>query len=417
MKKILIISAFLLIASFTGTAQFFFNNLNENKSLLSLRADFQANSNNVPSQFIKDYYNSEYLTGEIRRAANERLSENNIFGYSFNSNLYYTIQDTIIKGIKFYVGLEFNNIFETRFRKEAFDLYFFGNSMFNNQNVIFDGLKIDMFNYQQFKVGLYKSVIKNNKTHTFGGDIAYNKGQNNLAVNAKNASLYTQADDEYLDVSLNLEVQSSNNISTGLMAINGNGAAIDLFYSFNDNKRNQFEVYVKNMGFIKWKNDSKAYTIDSSYRFEGFYISDILNFKTNQISNKVKDSVLRTLGLHKDSGSYITMVPLSFIMTYKHTFIDKRLFLTASVNHMFFTVFNPEIIVKPTVQFNYKKTAFELSPMITYGGYGGLNGGLEFSVNINNSFCFNIGSKYINSMVLQKKSCGFGGYFGIYKTI
>jgi hypothetical protein len=403
--------------SLSGKAQFFFNNLNENKSLLSLKADFQANSNNVPAEFIRNYYNSKYLTHELRNSTSERLSENNIFGYSFNSNLYYSIQDTIIKGIKFYVGLEFNNIFETKFRKEAFDLYFFGNSMFNNQNVIIDGFRIDMFNYQQFKVGLYKSISKNNKTHTFGGDIAYNKGQTNLGIKAPNASIYTQMDDEYLDLSLNLDFRTSNDISTGLMAINGNGAAIDLFYNYDDNKKNKFEVYIKNAGFIKWKNDSKEYTVDSSYRFEGFYISDIVNFKTDQISKKVKDSVLRTLGLHKDSGSYVTMVPLSFIMNYKHIFIERKLSLTASVTHMFFTVFEPEIILKPTIQFNYKKTAFELSPLITYGGYGGLNGGLEFNINVNNSFCFNIGTKYLNSMLFQKRSCGFGGYFGIYKTI
>lgn len=400
-----------------GNAQFFYNNLNESKSLISLKADFQANSNTVPSEFIRDYYNSKYLTQELRTSTSDRLSENNIFGFSFNSNLYYTIQDTIIKGIKFYVGLEFNNIFETKFRKEAFDLYFFGNSMYNDQNVIFDGLKLDMLNYQQLKVGLYKSIVKNNKSHTFGGAIAFNKGQSNLGIFASNASIFTQQNDEYLDLSLKMNFRTSSSRSTGLMAINGTGAALDLFYNYNDNKRNQFEVYIKNAGFIKWKNDSRINSVDSSYRFEGFYISDIINFNSDQISKRVKDSLIRTLGYHQDSGSYFTMIPMSFIMSYKHKFIDKRLFLTATVTHMFFTVYKPEIILKPTVQFNYKKTAFELSPLITYGGYGGLNGGLEFNINVNNSFVFNIGTKYINSMAFQKKSCGFGGFFGIYKTI
>jgi hypothetical protein len=417
MRKTVFILILLLHTFLNGRSQFFYNNLNESKSLLSLRSDFQANSNNVPSQFISDYYNSKYLTPELRTSTSDRLSENNIFGYSFNTNLYYTIEDTIIKGIKFYVGLEFNNIFETKFRKEAFNLLFFGNSMYNNQNVILDGFRLNMLNYQQFKVGIYKSIIKNNKTHTFGGDFAYNKGQSNLEINAKNASIFTQKDDEYIDITLNLEYKASNNMSTGLMAINGNGAAIDLFYNYNDNKNNQFEVYFKNVGFIKWKSNSQINTVDSTSRFDGFYISDVLNFKTDDISKNIRDSLLRNAGVHENYNSYVSMVPLSFYISYKRTFIPKRLYLTASVTHMLFSVYKPEIFLKPTVQLNYKKTAFEISPLITYGGYGGLNGGLEFSVNVNNSFVFNLGTKYINSMSFQKKSCGFGGYFGIYKTI
>jgi len=418
MNKKYSILIILSLAYFSCFSQFLFKDINKDKITFNLNGNIDIGSNHISGDFIKSYYNSKYLSHSLCEKNSNHLQNKNVFGLNFNANLYCYIPDTNFKNFKYIVGLEFNNLLNLKFGKEAFDLYFFGNSQNAGTNVLLNGIYAQILNYQQLKVGFYKHINKNSIDHYIGGCIGFNKGQNNFQISADNSSLYTDQGDEFIDATVSLKLNQSDSNGKGLSAINGSGGSLDLFYKIEKYNFGKLEIFIKNIGFIKWNKSSIEYSIDSSYHFEGIYINDIIHFNTNETSKKIKDSLINSLGIHKKAGRYTTILPFLVNIAYKYNIPGSKFSLTFNGNYMYCESYNPFFMIKPTYNiFINPKAFFEISPLITYGGFSSLNCGLEINFCLEKNFYISIGSQTITSMANKNLPCGYGGYLTICKSL
>jgi len=304
---------------------------------------------------------------------------------------------------------------ELKFPPDIFNLLFYGNKNYTNQTLYFDKFRFNSLTFQQFKIGIIKKISKEKCNHVFGVALSYNKGQKNSLISINNSYLYTGNNAENVDIKIDFINKSNKNIK-GIGAFNGNGAGIDLFYKFIDDK-NSLDVSVSDFGFITWNNRSKVFSRDTSFNFDGFYIDNIITIIPSETVNAIKDSLKKILGYPTTGHAYTIFTPAFSNITYTRSLYKKNVFMKAVITYNIFTLANPFILISPSYQFNFKNSNIRISPNISYGGYSGLNGGIELSGAIGKGFVFSLGTDYINSYFMPDKPAGLGGYLKLYKSI
>ena len=100
-------------------------------------------------------------------------------------------------------------------------------------------------------------------------------------------------------------------------------------------------------------------------------------------------------------------------LTFTRKIIKDKLTITASAKEIFFSAFKPWFMLKPNYYFHPK---IGISPIVTYGGYGGFNSGIEINIRNIEGFSLTVGSNFINSYLYPENSAGQGGYVTLYKT-
>ncbi|MBC8146457.1 MAG: hypothetical protein H8E98_00555, partial [Bacteroidetes bacterium] len=191
------------------------------------------------------------------------------------------------------------------------------------------------------------------------------------------------------------------------------GTSLDFFYLYDNLNGDKLLFEVENFGFIRWNKSSNSFSKDSTYQFEGWPIDNILNVRDDEFENLKSDTLVSEFAFDKVSKPYSSFIPLKIQFSYTRKIIGDKLSLTASVKEIFFSAFKPYFILKPNYYFHPK---IGISALVTYGGYGGFNSGIEINIQNIKGFTLSVGSNFINSYIYPENSAGQGGYITLYKT-
>ena len=247
-----------------------------------------------------------------------------------------------------------------------------------------------------------------------GVSVSFLKGEQLFYLKTnKNSSLYTSADGSELVLNSNFNLAISDTNNKRLTSFNGIGASAEIFfetpYKSKVGKRSVLLVNANNIGFIHWQNNSVQYSSDSSLRFSGYTVNNIIDLKDSTISKLNRDSILRGL-TNARRENFNTNIPTNLVIINKIYFGKELFCLQTGFRFIFNANYKPYVFIEP--EYRVKNVTFGLHT--GYGGYVRLNVGASITWNCQNWF-LRVGSNSLQGYVVPKSASGQGLFFSLAK--
>jgi len=373
------------------------------KAYINVSGDFYVNSNSVTNKFINNLaYQRIGIEDPDKDRESNRLKKNNRLGADANA----AIQATFKKNqLAYTIGFGQRVFLGARFSNDLFELAFRGNAPYAGKNVALSKTAVTYFDYKNIFVGIQKTS-KNNKVTT-GATAAFLIGGNYQHAKLNSTTLFTEQTGEYID--LNGDILYSKTGADSSKKSHGKGVGVNLFFSIKQNK-NRLNIEVRDLGFSSWKN-VKTYSGDSTYRYEGLLIDELLT-PGSSISASVKlDSIADYVGIDRSVKNTTVFLPTVFHVNYMIS-PNKRFTRTVGVRYMAAPGYIPRFYIREA---DFLGKGFTLTNTFSYGGYGRLDYELGVMKKIKDGFIISANLFAFEYLVMPGKSSGHGLNFGLTK--
>jgi hypothetical protein len=372
------------------------------KSLLSFGLRFDLNSDAVTNDFIKGMLYQGFIDDDRKDLVTNRLKEVNRFGYEFTGG--FTYKYRLKKDITLIAGLNQRQQFNAKFTKDIFELIFRGNKQYVGEHAQLSPFDLTYFDYQGLFLGVQKNI---NSKLILGAGISFLRGGRYQALKIERGTLYTDTAGAYLDFDMkfNLAFSESKNFFTS----NGKGVALNFNGSYLLGS-GQLNFEIRELGFIRWK-DLNFYEGDSTYRYDGANVNDILDFSDSTFTQIKADKIAGDLNISKQKKNITYFVPATIHLNYLHHLSDK-LSMVAGVKYMLNANYIPRVYFKSIY---YLKKNFIIAPSLAYGGFGRMDFEIGAAKSFRDTFIVSVNVFYLEYLLLPKKSSGHGFNFSLTK--
>ena len=374
------------------------------KFKVDMFASEESNSNTFTNRFLKDVNGSKYLSTDLINQQVEKLDGRVLSGTIRSIGGDLTINTD---KLSYYVGFEHQYILDTYLDDDFIKLLLKGNKPYAGETLQFPGSEYYSIYFNQFRGGISKTFQQGKKRHILTGTIGLALGQNYNYVKVENSSLYTHPDGNYLDVDVKAETQLSDTVWAEVYEVNGMGASFGVRYNFYKEKEFYFGIEAKNLGFVRWNQNTFVASMDTNFVFEGMNNDTVTGTGDNLPDDYSYKSLRRLVFKDFDSSPFSTGLPVILNLTAGKYFSDAK----------FYTGVNA--FVYPTLKANYKvelfgtwniKHVFQITPIVAYSSYAKVNAGVGFGIKMGNNFYLRAGSSYLNTLFNSSGTAGAGGY-------
>ncbi len=379
---------------------------------ISINGEYELGSNGIYNAFLNKFLVGGYIDKNLKDASAKNMKGLNVLGANFNYNI------SAFFGNKpkysYLIGFKDQQIFNSSFTKDFYQLAFYGNKPYLGETKNFSGSSINSLRFQELKIGFIWHKI--DTTAKIGVSVSILKGQQLFYIKAnEGSSLYTNADGTELIFNSNFNMAMSDTAGkrTNPFAYSGIGASADIFFETPYNSRlgqsSVLTVNANNIGFLHWFDNSVQYSSDSSFRFSGYHIDNLLDLKDSTISAVNKDTIVKnTTNAHKES--FNVNIPANLLIINKIIFTDKFSFSTG-FRYLFNSNFKPYFFMDA----EYKLSGnFSGIVHVGYGGYAKLGVGFTFIYNAP-GFYVKLGSNSLQGYISPKNTYGQGAFISIAK--
>jgi hypothetical protein len=345
---------------------------------------------------------------DLKDGSLNKMTDKNYLGSMLNVGLWYRHKKD--SAFSWFAGVYHRTHFNTKFPKDIFHLYFYGNKPFAGQTADLSNFNYFSLQYQQLQFGLMKEKTKGDKTITYIVSLSALNGQRFSEIKTHSGSLYTQQDAEYIDMNLYLESNQSDTTHKKLGSHNGIGASTNIEFSYEAKDKFKISFSARDMGFLSWNNKSTSFVVDTNYHFEGVVINNLL------------DSVYLDLKSEKDfkegfkkeiqSKTITTLLPFEFNLFYQQTILKEKLTGTLGIKYIANANYIPLIYLAGNYYFNSKTCG---GIRFQYGGYSNFHIGISVDKDFGKGIILSAGTAYIDGYILPKTVTGQGAYAGVKK--
>jgi hypothetical protein len=407
---------FLLFHSFLALNVFSqynseFLNFEKTGRSVSVNAEYELGSNGIYNSLLNKFIYGGYIDQKTKDASNNSMKTLNVMGTNMNYDI------SLFFGRKskysYLIGFKDQRIFNSSFTKDFYQLVFYGNKPYLGETKKLSGSSINSLRFQELKLGFIWHKI--DTTAKVGVSISILKGQQLFYIKAKEgSSLYTNIDGTELQFSSNFNMAiSDTSKNSNPFSYSGVGASADIFfetpYKSKIGKGSVLTVNANNIGFLHWFDNSVQYSSDSTFKFEGYHIDNILDLKDTTLAAINRDSIIKnTTNAHQES--FNVNIPTNLLIINKIRFTNKFI-LGTGFRYLFNSNFKPYFFTDAEYEFTKKITG---ALHIGYGGYSKLNIGLAFSYN-SPSWFFRLGSNSLQGYISPKNTYGQGAFVSIAK--
>lgn len=412
MKTRLILLFFVLIV-LKGFSQYNSEFLNFEKTgrSVSINGEYELGSNGIYNSLLNKFIYGGYIDQKTKDASNNSMKELNVMGANMNYDV------SVFFGRKskysYLIGFKDQRIFNSSFTKDFYQLVFYGNKPYLGETKNLSGSSINSLRFQELKLGFIWHKI--DTTAKVGVSISILKGQQLFYIKAKEgSSLYTNEDGTELQFSSNFNMAiSDTSTSSNPFAYSGVGASADIFfetpYKSNIGKGSVLTVNANNIGFLHWFDNSVQYSSDSTFKFDGYHIDNLLDLKDTTLAAINRDSIIKNT-TNARQESFNVNIPTNLLIINKIRFTDKFI-LGTGFRYLFNSNFKPYFFTDAEYEFTKKITG---ALHIGYGGYSKLNIGLAFTYN-SPSWFFRLGSNSLQGYISPNNTYGQGAFISIAK--
>ncbi len=388
-----------------------FLNFEKTGRSVSINGEYELGSNGIYNSLLNKFIYGGRIDKKIKDASNDHMKNLNVMG----ANMNYDVSVFFGRNSKYsyLIGFKDQRIFNSSFTKDFYQLVFYGNKPYLNETKNLSGSSINSLRFQELKLGFIWHKI--DTTAKVGISVSILKGQQLFYIKAKEgSSLYTNADGTELvfNSDFNMALSDTNNRSNPF-AYTGIGASADIFfetpYKSKIGKGSVLTVNANNIGFLHWFDNSVQYNSDSTFKFDGYHINNLLDLKDSTLASINRDTIIRTT-TNARKESFNINIPTNLLIINKIRFTNKFV-LGTGFRYLFNSNFKPYFFTDAEYQLTSKITGVL---HIAYGGYSRLNIGLAFSYT-SPSWFFKIGSNSLQGYISPSNTYGQGAFVSIAK--
>jgi len=388
-----------------------FLNFKKTGRCVSVNGEFEMGSTGIHNALLNKFIYGGYIDKSMKDASDKKMNQLNVLG----ANMNYDISVFFGKNSRYsyLIGFKDQLIFNSSFTKDFYQLVLYGNKPYLGETKNLSGSSINSLRFQELKMGFIWHKV--DSTAKIGFSVSVLKGQQLFYVKAKEgSSLYTNSDGTELIFSSNFNMALSDTTKkANFLNYAGIGASADIFfetpYVSKIGKGSVLTVNANNIGFLHWFDNSIQYSSDSSFKFSGYRINNLLDLKDSTLSSINRDSIVRSL-TNARQESFNVSIPTNLIIINKIKFTDKFV-LGTGFRYLFNSNFKPYFFT----DFEYKLSPkFTGALHIAYGGYSKLNLGLAFAYS-SPSWFIKIGSNSLQGYISPKNTYGQGVFLSIAK--
>ena len=366
------------------------------KTLINLNGGYYLNSNSINNNFIR-FFRDNYITDQNKSENEKRLKSVNRAGLEMNAGLTWMQKG---KKLTYVVGLNERRMFNAKFTKDFFELVFRGNGGYTGKSAQLSPLNITYFNYESLYLGVQKNIEE--KKLMIGGGISLIRGGTFDQAKIKKGTLYTDSNSAYFEFNMNYQLAYPDKQGSLFGNRNGLGLA-GTFYLSWIREKGQVNFEVRDLGFISYKN-LNVYSGNSTYRYNGYDVNNILQFNDSIFTNLKTDSVAKSIGIQKEKKKITYMIPATVHLNYVYNYSD-RLTLVGGIKHIINTSYIPRLYIKSVY---YLKKDLIVIPMLAYGGFGRADIELGISKSFRDKLMISANLFYLEYFLMAKKSSGNG---------
>ena len=361
---------FSAISQYTFKEHYFNSNSTTNDKInyLEVNSSYLVNGNNFSNEFLKEIYKSGYFSAELKQKVIEGLTPTNSIGFGGLGGLVYKRK---FDQFNLRVGLSSQLISNNKFSRDFVKLALNGNAPYTGETLDLGNTSVQIDAFHKLSIGAEK-VIKDN--FIFGGAVNLYQGYFHFDMDLDRADFFTEVDGSQLKLDTKFDQSYSRPNEKGY------GAGLDLYLVSKSNKGN-FIVSIEDFGFIRYSNLTK-FSADSNFAFAGVEILDIFNSEDGSIGSGGNESIHKFFGIESDSSSKVVFTPAKFTVGMQEQ-INKVLFMELYMNYQVLANYVPQLIIKPNMFLNRN---FSVAPVVTLGGFGKVDVGLNLSYHHSNYF-------------------------------
>ena len=408
MKHILL--TFLLFLGLVASAQFkntVYSNWDSGYSI-GAHSRFQASSNAITSNLIWNAYQGKNLDRGLRETVSGLHSRRNRIGVDLDYGIYAKHITDTTKGIGWFINVADRTHANAKYPQELFDLAMFGNAQYAGQSIELSPLEFNFLRYNQFEIGLLKTIYKEKGKWNLGFGISLLAGKRNLQLKIEQATLFTHEDGEYLDGEVHGDIRSSSLASSKYIDLNGAGFSGSLHIGYETEKFGiRFEA--DDLGFINWTRGLKRTDLDSVFRFEGAEV-DLFASDGNAFSSINLDTVVDGFASRKAATPYTSILPgrIGFEGHYVLNSKDWRLY--AGVQYRIAPSYIPYAYIGTNSPLG---KGFYIDGRFAFGGFGSWHLGLEFRKKFADKAMITLGTRNLEGFILPMVGTSQSAYIGI----
>jgi hypothetical protein len=414
-KKLFLFPAAVFFTVHAGaqTSTLFESNYPDKKNSIGIDANYFINSNGVTTEFTNAYLNSKFLDADIKEGSLKKMKDKNTLGSELNGGIYYRYgskksSDTC--RVSHFFSLKERTHFTTKFPKDLFELYFYGNKPFAGASADISNFNYRSLQYQQLQFGMMHETRKDDKEFGYAVALSVLNGENFIEIKTTTGSLFTDADAEYIDMTLHLESKQSDSTHKSFGSSNGLGASADFELHYGEKNKYNIRFSANDIGMISWNKKSFLFEVDTSYHFEGVVVNNL--FDSLYLDLKSEQDFKEGFKENKQSKSVTTALPFRFNLSYERTITPEKLTMALGAEY----ILNSDFIPLISLTTNYFiSSRFHAGIILQYGGYGGFHGGIHFDKDFGKGFILTAGTAYLDGYVMPSSSTGQGAYAGIKK--
>jgi len=378
------------------------------KKHIEFLAEGYINSNAITNNFVKAFYYGNYIDDIIKYNSAANLSDINRLGAVSKWGINYTVNpNNASNSPAFSFSFYDRANIDLKFSNDLFETIFYGNKKYAGTTSSLGNFKFRFLRYQQMRFGW---DWLGDKTHgSYGFAFSLLSGDQNTYINGLIADLYTAPDGSFLDLGLKMNVDQTDTAHRSFFSQNGVGLSTDFYYELpylawkNPGK---IIIKVKDLGFIKWKNSSMHYQVDSSFHYEGISVSDIFNLDSSAVSFTVDKALDENTKMSK--AKYRTSIPFTLDVHTKVLYGSDIAF-EKGIIWLFQTSAKPYIYGKFHFLFGRKKL-FDMAYTLGYGGYGKFTSGVDINIDITKHYSLHYVNNFLFSGIVARTSHGMGTY-------
>ncbi len=269
---------------------------------------------------INDEEKSDILKGLDHNNRIGAILETQLYGRFFSNSGEHIERKNYTQFVvkDFYLG-------ETDFNRNLVDLILNGNKKYENKSVDLSGVIFKDLRFQTFEVGRYQRF---GKMGIYGG-IGLISGQRFDDVRIDKLSIYTAPLGEFIELSMNGNAHYSKSSINRFFSFAGIGTAFTIATDVDIHPDWNLGLEVNRLGFIQFGKPTSLATADTTYRFVGAVISNILD--SFVLDFKSPEDIRHDIVHVSDQPGYRMSLPSGFKVKLGYAPPNRRLSAGASL--------------------------------------------------------------------------------------
>jgi|SRR5688572_3239225 len=399
----------------TNTMNYFHWKYPNHHRQIQVHSTALVGSNAINTSFMHAFLTGSYIDNDLKGSVSNRLqSSGNTMGFDWNTELSFTnYNDTLLgKDWGYHLGIS-NRIYgDFVFEKGLFDLAFYGNKPFAGTTVSLAPAYGELVFYQQFKLGFIKSFYSETEQHKFGFAISFVNGNNRMKFESNRMSMYTDTSGNYVDLDAQIYMMRTHPSYSYFLSNNGSGLALDIGYDGRISDKHFIHLGLTDLGFIGWTRPGEIAEIDTSIRFSGIQINNIVTANGDEFQNFV-DSLDDKYVTTRTETLGTMALPFNISLNYTYAIKAEKVYLQGGFQTRMLKSFYPFVYAKGIF---YPHKNIMISAMVGYGGFSRFNFGLDLGFEFAKGYSFLFYTKNLEGMIPNTFGTGLSAGFRFNKT-